>query len=131
MQTGNPRAGRPIVADADITSRCRCINKPGSYMIFPRANRVEHHLPGFTQGVLAQVLATPQHGAKFVEHELLIEVNSGTEAPRDEVFEQFLFVLEGEIELGVAGDKPKKMVRGGFVGCRRTALTNLRIKAMR
>ena len=30
-----------IVSDADVTSRCRCINKPGSYMIFPRANRPE------------------------------------------------------------------------------------------
>jgi len=42
-----------IVGDADVTSRCRCINIPGSYMIFPRANRVEHHLPSF-EGVLAQ-----------------------------------------------------------------------------
>ena len=66
-----------IVSDADVTSRCRCINMPGSYMIFPRANRVEHHLPGF-EGVLAQVLSTPQHGAKFVEHELLVEPNGRT-----------------------------------------------------
>lgn len=114
MSIGNPQAGRPIVSEADVTSRCRCINKPGSYMIFPRANRVEHHLPGFNQGVLAQVLATPQHGAKFVEHELLVEVNGGTEEPREEALEQFFFVLEGEIEFGYAAGRPEKMVRGGF-----------------
>jgi len=83
-------------------------------MIFPRVNRVEHHLPGFNGGVLAQVLATPQHGAKFVEHELLVEVNGGTEKPRDEAFEQFFFILEGEIEFGYAGGKLTRMGRGNF-----------------
>ncbi len=29
-----------IVSDADITTRCRSIIKPGIYMILPRANRV-------------------------------------------------------------------------------------------
>ena len=109
-----PPLSRLIVSDADVTSRCQCINKPGSYMIFPRANRVEHHLPGFNQGVLAQVLATPQHGAKFVEHELLVAVNGGTEKPRDEMFEQFFFVLEGEIEFRTAGSTQKKMGAGNF-----------------
>jgi (S)-ureidoglycine aminohydrolase len=103
-----------IVSEADVTSRCRCINKPGSYMIFPRANRVEHHLPGFNEGVLAQVLSTPQHGAKFVEHELLVEPNGGTSAPRDENLEQFLYVLEGEVEISLSGGKTQKMVSGSF-----------------
>jgi (S)-ureidoglycine aminohydrolase len=101
-----------IVSDADVTSRCRCINKPGSYMIFPRANRVEHHLPHF-EGVLAQVLSTPQHGAKFVEHELLVEPNGRTARPRDEEYETFLFVLEGEVELEQEGRK-SKLVKGSF-----------------
>jgi (S)-ureidoglycine aminohydrolase len=103
---------RLIVSDADITSRCRCINKPGSYMIFPRANRVEHHLPHF-DGVLAQVLATPQNGANFIEHELLVEPNGGTSRPRDESYEQFFFVLDGEMDLTFSG-KTNKMVKGSF-----------------
>lgn len=103
---------RLIVNDADVTSRCRCINKPGSYMIFPRANRVEHHLPHF-EGVLAQVLATPQIGANFIEHELLVEPNGGTTRTRDENYEQFFFVLEGELDLGLTG-KRNKMVKGNF-----------------
>jgi len=101
-----------IVSDADITSRCRCIHKPGSYMIFPRANRVEHQLPHFN-GVLAQVLATPQQGAKFVEHELLVQPNGGTARTRDEAFEQFFFVLAGELSIDLEG-KVNKMVQGSF-----------------
>jgi (S)-ureidoglycine aminohydrolase len=101
-----------IVTDADVTSRCRCINKPGSYMIFPRANRVEHHLPHF-EGVLAQVLATPQLGAKFIQHELLVEPGGKTTRPRDEALEQFFFVLEGQVEFGLDG-KRHKLVQGSF-----------------
>jgi (S)-ureidoglycine aminohydrolase len=112
MEGKNVQTQKLIVSEADVTSRCRCINKPGSYMIFPRANRVEHHLPGF-DGVLAQVLATPEHGAKFVEHELLVEPNGGTAKPRQENLEQFLFVLEGEIQFELEG-KPSKMVQGSF-----------------
>jgi (S)-ureidoglycine aminohydrolase len=108
----NPQSEKLIVGDADITSRCRCIHKTGSYMIFPRSNRVEHHLPHF-EGVLAQVLATPQLGAKFIEHELLIEANGGTTKPRDEEFEQFFFVLEGELQFELEG-KSHQMVQGGF-----------------
>lgn len=101
-----------IVSDADVTSRCRCINKPGSYMIFPRANRVEHHLPHFN-GVLAQVLATPQQEARFVEHELLVEPGGSTAGPRDEAYEQFFFVLEGKLSFSLDG-KASKMVQGSF-----------------
>lgn len=111
MQSGM-QTEKLIVSDADVTSRCRCINKPGSYMIFPRGNRVEHHLPHLN-GVLAQVLATPQYGAKFVEHELLVDPNGGTARSRDEEYDQFFFVLEGELDLSLAG-KANKMVQGSF-----------------
>ena len=104
--------GMLVVSDADITSRCRCINKPGEYMIFPRANRVEHLLPYF-EGVEAQVLATPEQGARFVEHELLIKPNGGTARPRDEDYEQFLFLLEGSLDLEVDGKK-HALVEGGY-----------------
>ena len=79
---------------------------------FPAANRVEHHLPGF-DGVLAQVLSTPQHGAKFVEHELLVEPNGRTLKPRQEEFEQFFYLLEGQVKFELEG-KTHKMVAGQF-----------------
>jgi len=101
-----------IVSEADVTSRCRCINKPGLYMIFPRANRVEHYLPQ-VDGVQAQVLATPEHGAKFVEHELLVQPGGCTMKPRQEEFEQFLFVLEGGLQFELEG-KAHKLVQGSF-----------------
>lgn len=101
-----------VLTEGDITSRCRCINKPGTYMIFPRANRVHHQLPGF-RGVLAQVLATPQQGARFVEHELYVEVGGGTSVPRDENLEQFLFVVEGAVTLDVGG-ATHRLIEGGY-----------------
>jgi len=101
-----------IVDDADVTSRCRCINVPGSYMIFPRANRVQHHLPGF-EGVLAQILSAPQNGAKFVQHELLVDPNGHTLGHRNEEFEQFFFVLEGQIQFDLDG-KVQSMGQGHF-----------------
>lgn len=107
-----PQTSKLIVSDADITSRCRCVNVPGSYMIFPRSSRVEHHLPGF-DGVLAQVLSTPQHGAKFVEHELLVEPNGKTLKPRQEEFETFFYLLEGQLNFELEG-KAHKMVAGNF-----------------
>lgn len=104
---------KTIVNDADITSRCRCVNVPGSYMILPRANRVEHRLPGFC-GISAQVLAAPQLGARFVEHQLLIEPNGGTNRAQDEDLEHFMYVQEGELDLLVSGMKKQKMVQGSF-----------------
>jgi (S)-ureidoglycine aminohydrolase len=101
-----------IIDDADIVSRCRAITKPGSYSILPRANRVLSTLPGFS-GVSAQVMATPQLGARFVEHELLLRAGGGTDSPIDQEYEQFLYVLEGEISFGFKGNY-SPMAKGGF-----------------
>jgi (S)-ureidoglycine aminohydrolase len=101
-----------IVDDADITSRCRAINKPGIYSILPASNRVFSYLPGF-KDVAAQVLATPQLGARFVQYELVVQPNGGTSAPYDEALEQFMFVLDGEISFELDGKK-STMEKGGF-----------------
>jgi (S)-ureidoglycine aminohydrolase len=101
-----------IVSEADITSRCRARVNPGEYMLLPRANRVDHNLPHF-DGVKAQVLATPQIGASFIEHELLVHPNGGTSEPKAENLEQFFFVLEGKLNFEIKG-KNYKMVEGGF-----------------
>src|SRR5579859_52978 len=101
-----------IVSDADVTSRCRAINKPGIYSILPAANRVFSTLPGF-QKVQAQVLATPQLGARFVEHELVIHAGGGTARPRAEAWEHFLFVLEGEVTFRLDGAQ-QTLAKGCF-----------------
>lgn len=93
-----------IVSDADVTTRCRAIVKPGIYTILPGDNRVFSSLPGFL-GVRAQVLATPQLGARFVEHELFFEAGGKTVRPIDEDFEQFFFVQNGNVQLELGGKK--------------------------
>src|SRR4030067_2779056 len=103
---------RFIPTDADIVSRCRAITKPGSYMILPRANRVENILPEFEK-TMAQVLVTPSLGARFIQHELLLEPGGGTMRPLRDGLEHFLYVLEGGIRLDFSGGR-HELIQGGF-----------------
>ena len=103
---------RFIPSDADIASRCRAVTKPGLYTILPRANRVESILPGFDK-TAAQVLATPQLGARFVQHELHLQPGGGTKTPIKDGLEHFLFVLEGQVSLDLSGKK-HPLIQGGF-----------------
>lgn len=101
-----------IVADGDVTSRCRAINKPGLYSILPASNRVFSYLPGF-KGVAAQVLATPQIGARFVQYTMTFEANGFTSEIHDETLEHFWFVLDGEVEFEHDGSR-QKLEKGCF-----------------
>lgn len=101
-----------IVSDADVTSRCRAINKPGIYSILPASNRVFSYLPGF-KDVAAQVLATPQLGARFVQYELVVQPNGGTSEPHNEALEHFMFVLEGGVDFELDGSK-QSLEKGCF-----------------
>ena len=101
-----------IIEDADIVSRCRAITKLGSYSILPRANRVLSTIPGL-KGVSAQVLAAPPLGARFVEHELLVQPAGGTEKTICQAYEQFFYVLEGEVEFTHNG-KLTHFTQGGY-----------------
>lgn len=103
---------RVVLTEANIASSCRAYNKPGEYLLLPRSNRVEHILPYF-EGVDVQVLATPELGAQFVQHELLVQPNGGTSGGINQELEQFLFVLEGELTFELEGKK-HTMVQGGF-----------------
>jgi len=103
---------RLIVSDSDIVSRCRAIIKPGIYNLLPGENRVFSQLPHF-KGVKVQILVTPQIGARFTEYELIIYAGGGTARPRDENLEQFLYLMEGTLELTIGG-KTHPMVSGSF-----------------
>jgi (S)-ureidoglycine aminohydrolase len=100
------------VSSSGITSSCRSYVKPGEYMLLPRANRVEHHLPGF-DNLNAQVLVAPPIGAHFVEHELLVKPRGGTTKDLTEELEQFFYVLEGTIDFEIDGIS-HRMDSGGF-----------------
>ncbi len=101
-----------IISDADVVSRTRAITKPGSYSILPRANRVMSSLPGF-RGVQAQVLAAPPVSTHYVAHELVVAPGGCTERPIEQNLEQFLYVLEGRLDLGLEG-KTSSLAEGGF-----------------
>lgn len=107
MQQGNG-----IVPDANIASSCRSIHRPGVYLLLPRSNRVEHHLPMF-DGVDVQVMATPELGANFVQHELVVQPNGGTKDVTTDELEQFMFLLEGELSFELEG-KRHDMVEGSY-----------------
>lgn len=104
---------RFVPSEADIVSRCRAVIKPGVYAILPRANRVISTLPDF-QGADAQILATPELGARFVEYELLVRPSGGTMKPICDGLEHFLFVLEGNLELAMGGVK-RELDEGAYV----------------
>lgn len=99
-------------ADPDVVTRCRAITKPGSYAILPRVNRVMSQIPGLV-GVDAQVLATPQIGARFTQHELLVQPGGKTIQPIIQDLEQFVFVLEGELSFTLDSQE-HAFSRGGF-----------------
>ncbi len=101
-----------IVTEADVTSRCRAVLKPGQYLLLPAENRVFSTLPGF-DGAQAQVLASPQLGARFVQHELWLHPNGKTLRPLDEDFEHFLYLLDGQLELTLAGRR-HALTGGGY-----------------
>jgi len=91
-----------MVGDADVTSRCRAVHKPGLYSILPARNRVFSSLPGLKDAAV-QVLTAPPMGARFVQYELVVQPGGGTRDPRDEDLEHFLFVLEGSLEFRLDG----------------------------
>jgi len=91
-----------VVADADVVSRCRAVTIPGSYAVLPRANRVLGSLP-VLDGAQAQVLAAPPHSRTYVAHELILSPGGGSSRPVLGDLEQFLYVLEGGIELHFDG----------------------------
>jgi (S)-ureidoglycine aminohydrolase len=87
-----------VGSKANIVSCSRSVLRPGAYLVLPVESRIWTPLPNLRDGD-AQVLATPQLGAKFVQHELLLRPGGGTIKPVDDHLEQFLFMLEGEAEL--------------------------------
>lgn len=100
-------------SQADIISRSRAVVKPGLYMVLPQGNRVASILPNFDK-TIAQILATPDVGAKFVEHELVLEPGGGTLAPINDGLEHFCFILEGVLRLEIVQDQRHDLTQGGF-----------------
>jgi (S)-ureidoglycine aminohydrolase len=102
-----------VVNEADLTSRCRAVNKPGIYGLLPAANRVFHFLPELKDARI-QVLATPQMGARFTEHVVFVDPNGGTARTLKQPFEGFFYVLEGGLDFTLDG-RTSHLEAGSFV----------------
>lgn len=100
------------VPSPDLATRSRAVTKPNLYAVLPKRNRVVSRVPRFEETEV-EVLATPQLGARFVQHELIIREAGGTREPYEDDLEQFLYVLEGQLDLQVGG-KENHLASGGF-----------------
>ncbi len=98
--------------DADVVSRCRAVTRPGEYALLPRANRVSSILPGF-ESTIAQVLASPQIGARFVQYELVLGPSGCSGESIVSQLEHFLYVLEGKVQLTV-DSTAHELATGGY-----------------
>jgi (S)-ureidoglycine aminohydrolase len=96
----------------DALSRVRATIKPGMYALAPRIERVFSILPNLRH-TQAHVLASPQIGARFVQHELHLHPGGGTLKPIADELEHFLFVLEGRLELRLEGTEDT-LASGGY-----------------
>lgn len=103
---------RVLAVDADVTTRNRAITKPGQYSILPRGARVLSTIPSFQKAVV-QVMTTAALGARFVEHEILLQPGGGTVAPIQDDFEHFLFVIEGGVQFTLNG-QAHAFTKGGY-----------------
>lgn len=98
----------------DIVSQCRAITKPGLYMILPQNNRVESVFPNM-KNVTVQILTTNSLGAHFNQYELYFEPGGTVNNLRSNVFEYFIFVLEGKIEVKVKKiNRDEELNMGGY-----------------
>ncbi|MDR3295905.1 MAG: cupin domain-containing protein [Clostridiales Family XIII bacterium] len=92
---------------------CRAIHEPNSFCLLPKAFSVSGPLPEW-QGVKAYFLATPALGASFIECKLSIAAGGGTKEPLRLPCENYMYVLDGSVELVIAGKKHILEPKGFF-----------------
>jgi len=105
-----------IINNWNIVSHCRSKLKPGLYMILPQDSKVESIFSNMKK-VTCCVLTTSALGANFNQYELYFEpggifiFNNISQ----EIYEHFLFVLEGSITIEFDNVKNKKeLMEGGY-----------------
>ncbi len=98
--------------DENHLAIARAFHRPGVATFLPRAFLLGNRLPGWenTEGFF---LATPRIGAKFLECTLEIAPDGGSVGRVENEFENYMFVLEGEVELNLQG-RVHTMEKEGF-----------------
>ncbi len=83
------------------------------YALFPLEGYPTSRLPAW-HGADIRVLASPAIGASFVQYLIDLQVGGGTTHRPDGRVETFLYLMEGDAELELAGAAPTPLVGGGF-----------------
>lgn len=95
----------------------RAVIKPGIYTVIPPEGRVINSIPGFS-GCRLTIIASPKHGASFVQYVGTVEPGGKTTVPFVDVpdVESFLYVMDGEGSLQVSvGGQSEMLKAGGYV----------------
>jgi (S)-ureidoglycine aminohydrolase len=82
------------------------------YAVMPPEGILESRLPGFERTKI-HFHTSPAMGARFAQALLVIEEGGGTTGPREDGLQHFFYVLEGEAEVGAAGEV-RRLGAGGF-----------------
>ena len=94
----------------------RAVVKPGLYTVIPPEGRVINSIPGF-EGCKLSIIASPKHGASFVQYVGTVEPGGKTTAPfvGEPGVESFIYVVDGEGQLQVnVGEQKELLASGGF-----------------
>jgi (S)-ureidoglycine aminohydrolase len=94
----------------------RAVVKPGLYTVIPPQGRVINSLPGF-EGCKLTIIASPKHGASFVQYVGTVEPGGKTTTPfvDEPGVESFVYVIDGKGQLEVkVGEQKTLLSSGGF-----------------
>ncbi len=95
----------------------RAVIKHGQYTVIPPEGRVINSIPGF-EGCKLTIIASPKHGASFVQYVGTVEPGGKTTTPfiDDPDVESFLYVMDGGGSLTVTvKDQTEELTAGGYV----------------
>lgn len=123
METPLVNAGMELV-ESNHLSISRTEYVPGLYAVIPKAFMVPGPLPEW-QDTKCYYLCTPAMGASFLECRLKIFRDGGTKEAIVSPYESFLFMLDGEAEVNIAG-KNYHMEKEGF--CYIPPMTDFTVK---
>ena len=94
----------------------RAIVKPGIFTLIPPEGRVINSVPGF-EGCRLTIIASPKHGASFVQYVGTVEPGGKTTTPfvADDAIESFIFVMDGDGALTLSvGGQTETLTPGGY-----------------
>lgn len=92
----------------------RAVVKPGLWAVIPKDGLVNNVIP-YIKNSRVSVVASPKMGASFVQYVAEIGIDGYTSQPfgHEEGIESFIYIIEGEIEIEINGEKTL-LTEGGY-----------------